>query len=89
MGAGAWAVGALFIPTLALALGVWSGSGKLFEILYLVLWYLGPMQRVTQLDYLGSIPEAVKSGVPLAYLAAPGLLMLAAVMGRKRQLARL
>lgn len=88
-GLGAWAVGVLFIPTMALALGVWSGSGKLFEILYLVLWYLGPMQRVTPLDYLGSIPEAVKSGVPLAYLAATGLLMLVAVMGRKRQLARL
>lgn len=88
-GLGAWAVGALFIPTMALALGVWSGSRKLFEILYLVLWYLGPMQRLQPLDYLGSIPEAVKSGVPLAYLAATGLLMLAAVMGRKRQLARL
>ncbi len=88
-GAGAWGVGALFIPTMALALGVWSGSGKLFEILYLVLWYLGPMQRVRPLDYLGSLPEAVKSGVPLAYLAATGLLMLAAVMGRKRQLARM
>lgn len=88
-GVGAWAVGALFIPTMALALGVWSGGGKLFEILYLVLWYLGPMQRVPVLDYLGSIPEAVKEGVPLAYLAATGLLMLAAVAGRKRQLARL
>jgi hypothetical protein len=88
-GLGAWTVAALFIPTMALALGVWSGSSKLFEILYLVLWYLGPMQRVTPLDYLGSIPEAVKSGVPLAYLAATGVLMLAAVAGRKRQLARL
>lgn len=88
-GLGAWTVGALFIPTMALALGVWSGSGKLFEILYLVLWYLGPMQRVPVLDYLGSIPEAVKQGVPLAYLTATGLLMLAAVAGRKRQLARL
>ncbi len=88
-GLGAWAVGALFIPTMALALGVWSGSGKLFEILYLVLWYLGPMQRVKPLDYLGALPEAVKSGVPLAYLAATGMLMLAVVTGRKRQLARL
>lgn len=88
-GAGAWAVGALFIPTMALALGVWSGGGKLFEILYLVLWYLGPMQRVRPLDYLGAIPEAVKSGVPVAYLAATGLLMLVAVVGRKRQLERM
>ena len=83
---GAWAVGALFIPTLALALGVWSGSGKLFEIIFLLFWYLGPMQRVPALDYLGAVPQAVKTGMPLAYLAATGLLMVAAVAGRKRQL---
>jgi hypothetical protein len=32
--------GALFIPSLALASGVWSGASKLFEILYMVIWYL-------------------------------------------------
>jgi len=86
MGAGAWAVGALFIPTLALALGVWSGSGKLFEIVFLVFWYLGPMQRVAPLDYLGAVPQAVEAGMPLVYLIATALLGLAAVAGRKRQL---
>jgi hypothetical protein len=85
-GAGAWAVGALFIPTLALALGVWSGSGKLFEIVFLVFWYLGPMQRVAPLDYVGAVPQAVKAGMPLVYLIATVLLGLAAVAGRKRQL---
>ncbi|MEO6194432.1 MAG: hypothetical protein ABIS20_15590 [Thermoanaerobaculia bacterium] len=89
MAAGAWAVGALFIPTLALALGVWSGSGKLFEVLFLIFWYLGPMQKVPVLDYLGAVPRAVQAGMPLAYLAATGLLMAAAVAGRKRQLARM
>jgi hypothetical protein len=84
--AGAWAVGALFIPTLALALGVWSGSGKLFEIVFLIFWYLGPMQRVAPLDYLGAVPQAVEAGMPLVYLIATALLGLAAVAGRKRQL---
>ncbi|HKI00933.1 MAG TPA: hypothetical protein VKK31_03035 [Thermoanaerobaculia bacterium] len=88
-GVGAWTVGALFIPTLALTLGVWSGSSKLFEIIFLVFWYLGPMQRVPALDYVGAVPAAVKAGMPLAYLAATALLMAAAVAGRKRQLARL
>jgi hypothetical protein len=86
---GAWAVGALFIPTLALTLGVWSGSSKLFEIVFLVFWYLGPMQRVPSLDYLGAVPAALKAGMPLVYLAATGLLMVAATVGRKRQLARM
>jgi hypothetical protein len=37
--------GALFVPTLALACGAVSGTTRLFEILYLVLWYIGPMNR--------------------------------------------
>jgi hypothetical protein len=87
-GVGAWLVGALFIPTLALALGAWSGGGKLFEVVYLVFWYLGPMQHLRAMDYLGSAPAAVAAGMPLVYLAATGLLGLAAVAARQRQLAR-
>lgn len=80
----AWVAGALFIPTLALALGVWSGSGKLFEAVYLFLWYVGPMNRTPELDYLG----ATGQGRPLYWLAATALLAAAAVAGRRWQLHR-
>lgn len=80
----AWAAGALFIPTLALALGVWSGSGKLFEAVYLLIWYIGPMNRTPQLDYLG----ATGRGQPLLWLAATALLAAAAAAGRRWQLHR-
>lgn len=43
-------VGAIFIPTLALACGALSGTTRLFEIVYLVLWYVGPMNR-TPFDF--------------------------------------
>jgi hypothetical protein len=86
-GVGAWLVGALFIPTMALALGVWSGSSKPFEAIYLVLWYIGPLQRTPSLDFMGAVPAAVRSGMPLAVLAATALLGAAAVAGRRRQLA--
>jgi hypothetical protein len=42
--------GAVFVPTLAIACGAISGTTRLFEIAYLVLWYLGPMNRTT-LDF--------------------------------------
>ncbi len=42
--------GALFISTLALTCGALSGTTRLFEIVYLVLWYLGPMNR-TEFDF--------------------------------------
>ncbi|HVG06618.1 MAG TPA: hypothetical protein VNM67_02865 [Thermoanaerobaculia bacterium] len=79
-----WTVGALFIPSLALALGVWSGSSKLFEAVYLFLWYIGPMNRTPELDYLG----ATDRGQPLLWLAAAALLAAAAAAGRRWQLHR-
>jgi hypothetical protein len=33
--------GAIFIPSLALACGVWSNTPRLFEAFYVGLWYLG------------------------------------------------
>jgi hypothetical protein len=84
----AWAVGALFIPTLALALGVWSGSGKAFEVVYTVLWYAGPMNRVPALDFMGILVESVATDVPFNYLVLTAILMALAAVGRMRQLRR-
>ncbi len=50
----AWGAGSLFIPALALALGTLSGGGKLFEMLYVVWWYMGPMSGAPGLDFLGA-----------------------------------
>lgn len=84
---GAWVIGAAFIPTLALALGTWSGTSRPFEAIYLALWYIGPLQQIPPLDFMGAVADEVKTGVPLAYLAATVLLGAAAVLGRKRRLA--
>lgn len=82
----AWLVGALFIPTFALALGIWSGTGKPFEILYTLLWYVGPMHAIPQLDFMGSAPATAVTHFPLVYLALTAMLAVAAVAGRRRQL---
>ena len=86
-GAVMWAVGALFIPSMALALGTLSGSGKAFQIGYLALWYLGPIQGVTRFDFMGLDPEAaVNDGVPFIFLGATAVLLVIAFGGRVRQL---
>jgi ABC-type transport system involved in multi-copper enzyme maturation permease subunit len=82
----AWLIGAAFIPTFALALGVWSGTSKPFEILYTLLWYLGPMHATVPLDFMGSAPATALTRVPLFYLALAAGMSLAALAGRKRQL---
>ncbi len=48
-----WAVGSFFVPTLALTLGTLTRSRKLFEVLYMLLWYLGPVNDIPYLNFLG------------------------------------
>jgi len=82
----AWTVGALFIPTAALFLGVWSSSSKPFEILYTLLWYIGPMHAMPAFDFMGSSPATATTHYPLYYLAFTAILFVLAIAGRKRQL---
>jgi hypothetical protein len=84
----AWCVGALFIPTLALALGTWSGSSRLFEALYFLLWYIGPLSHLPALDFMGATDAAVRAHVALIYLVGTLALGVLAVAGRARQLRR-
>jgi hypothetical protein len=80
----AWLAGALFIPSLALALGVWSGSSKLFEALYTVWWYVGPLHQLPSLDFVGGSRVSSSPGL---YLTLAAGLLLAACLGRRRQVA--
>jgi hypothetical protein len=74
--------GAFFIPSLALASGVWSGTSKLFEILYMVIWYLGPLNKVPGLDFIGSH----SNGYPQFFIPFSIALIVFAFFGRARQL---
>jgi hypothetical protein len=80
----AWLSATLFIPSMALALGVWSGSGKFFEALYTVWWYIGPLHQLPSLDFVGG---SRNSSSPALYLAMAAALLLAACVGRRRQVA--
>jgi hypothetical protein len=85
-GLAAWTVGALFIPALALALGVWSGSSKLFEVVYTLLWYIGPVNRVAELDYTGAASATSGLSTRWVFLAVTLALVALSFAGRKRQL---
>jgi hypothetical protein len=74
--------GAIFIPSLALASGVWSGTKKLFEILYMVIWYIGPINNLPSLDYIGSHGN----GQPEFFIPFSIALIVFAFIGRTRQI---
>lgn len=74
--------GTIFIPSLAIALGVWSRTSKLFEVLYMIIWYLGPMNKVLELDFIG----AHGNGRLEFFLPFSMALITIAFIGRTRQI---
>jgi hypothetical protein len=79
-------VGAVFIPALASAGGVWTGNSRLFEVVFVVLWYIGAINHVPVLDFMGVTGAAVALRIPLAYGCAAVALLFLACVGRQRQL---
>jgi hypothetical protein len=80
----AWFAGVLFIPSMALALGVWSGSSKPFEALYTVWWYIGPAHQAPGWDFMGT---TAASQSPRLYLLIAAALLAASYGGRRIRLA--
>jgi hypothetical protein len=81
----AWVTGSLFIPSLALALGVWSGSSKLFEVIYLLWWYVGPVNQTEMLNFMGTGAQ-VRLEIIWIYWVGICLLLFLAFLGRRRQI---
>lgn len=48
-----WLAGAVFIPTLALVLGGFGRSRRLFEAIFIVLMYFGPINCMWKFDFMG------------------------------------
>jgi hypothetical protein len=79
--------GALFIPSLALLLGVVGGSERPLQILLLIFWYLGPLNGLALFDFTAATPDAVAQSIPWYYLAFSLPLLGLALLARWRQMA--
>ncbi len=75
----------LFVPSLAQAMGLWSRTRRLFEITYLVLWYVGPLNGVVILDFAGATTETVDTTVPLIFIAVGFVALIASLVHRYQQ----
>lgn len=45
-------IAALFISSLSLMLGILTKSSKLFEVIFTIIWYLGPIHKVFPFDFI-------------------------------------
>lgn len=77
-------VAAVFVPTFALACGIWSRGSRTFEILYLSLWFLGPLNHMPVLNFM----DLGDARLPFIYSLATVVLYAAAVLGRRLELSR-
>jgi hypothetical protein len=66
-----WVGAVVFVTSLALALGVISGGSRVFEVVYVVWWYIGPLSKYPWFDFTDSAPQ-------FYLLATAGLLLLTA-----------
>ena len=82
----AWCVAVVFLPAMALAFGVLSGSSKLFEGLYVAWWYVGPLNHTPVIDFTGAANGDLTARYAAIYLLLSIGLLFLAFTARSRQL---
>ncbi|WP_256758465.1 hypothetical protein [Cohnella sp. WQ 127256] len=70
-----WLSAVIFIPSLALAAGVLTHTKRTFEVLYMILWYLGPFNKMPLLNFLGGESSSWVKGT-LYILISIGFLLI-------------
>lgn len=85
----AWAAGALFIPTLAILLGSVSRSARLFQAVYLMLWYL-LLNGAPAVDFMGAVRDGgqLAGPHPLLVLGVSAVLLTLAFANQEARHAR-
>jgi hypothetical protein len=86
----AWIAGAVFIPSLALMLGTASRTHRMFQAVYLILWYAA-VNQVAAADYMGIVLADGHPAGPSPLLTAGvslGMLAIAIIIRAARHATR-
>ena len=81
-----WLVGIAFVPALALAIGTWTSSPRLFEIVYAVWWFMGVLSQMVPMDFLGRTDQSVGALMPVYYAVLTIAFLVLAAAGRRKQI---
>ncbi|GAA2228170.1 ABC transporter permease [Streptomyces amakusaensis] len=90
LGLAGWATGALFIPSLALALGTLSRTHRLFQAVYLPLWY-SIANGLPVFDFMGALRDSnalAAAQPPMTLAVSAALLAVVLTTGALRRLGR-
>lgn len=78
-------IAVLFIPSLAFALGAWSGSPRLFEVIYLSWWFMGA-NGVAIFDFMQVHQKVPNPQISAVYAGLTAALFIIGLAGRSRQI---
>ena len=80
-----WAAGALFIPSIALLLGTVTRTPRVFQVLYLIAWYMA-INDVAAFDHMGIVLDAAgrPAGASAVVVGGVALSMTAAALAVRR-----
>ncbi len=76
--------GIIFIVTLALSGGIFTGGTKLFQMIYVIMFY-GLIQKFSFLDYLGTTSKSFNLGMPFILLGISVVMLFLCWIGRRKQ----
>ena len=74
----------LFVPSLAMALGAWSNSSRLFEVVYL-LWLFMGVNGAVPFDFMQVLQTSPNPILLSAYFSLTAVLFAASLAGRWKQ----
>jgi hypothetical protein len=80
-----WANATAFVPVFAITCGSLTGGRKLFEVLYTLLWYMGPLNKLPLLDFTGSAGYEPGSKHLMTWVAITLFIGLTGFLARWRQ----
>ncbi len=73
-------MGIFFVNALGMFIGNVAKNSTAFEIIYTFLWYVGMLNGVTSLDFLGLTKIAVSAHIPIIFCAVGILLLIASII---------
>lgn len=62
-------MGIFFVNALGMFIGNVAKNSTAFEIIYTILWYVGMLNGLTSLDFLGLTKTAVSAHIPIMFFA--------------------
>ncbi|AZV57801.1 hypothetical protein [Clostridium sp. AWRP] len=73
-------MGIFFVNSLGIFIGNFARSSTAFEITYIILWYVGILNGLTNLDFLGITSKAANCHIPIIFLAIGAFLIAASMV---------